>query len=110
MGKIVFVADDGVTVTIRENVSSPADVSFDSDFFAMKRWGREDVSRILEEEMEKEEFDATGISDADWEGLIDDVIDEGAGWNGLKECDDSEWNLIRDNAKSVLAKLNKEAI
>ena len=106
MAKVIFVDDNGNQKVLKEGNLTERDVFFKQDYFAMKRWSREDISGILEEELAGE----CDITDEDWESLIDAVVDKGADWKALEDCCDFEWDTIRDNVKAVLKQMGTAEI
>ena len=100
MAKVVIIHDDGRQELVREVTDGycTGDIFFADDYFAIKRWCRDDIAATIKDLYDRE---AT-------EEEIDDVINAGEDWPVLNDCTDEEWWCINEIVKEVLKEPEKK--
>lgn len=83
MAKIIYVDDNGNQKVLKEGNYYESDVLFREDYIAMKLWSSDDIKTVMRD---------NGYSVTP--ERVDAVVNEGNKWNGLNDCDDSEWDYI----------------
>lgn len=91
MAKVIYVDNNGNEKVLRDGNIWESDILFRDDYFAMKRWSREDI----EGRMRELGYKVT-------EERVDSVIESGGKWYGLNDCDDGEWNCIDVEIENAL--------